>query len=137
MSLTVSTADFSGIASGGAKCVNAVASNNGKAVAVIVFSGADGSIKACLNKCAHMDSKFAPDVEDMGKMKCTFHGWKLDPATMSYVEGSNPKVMGFELKMEGAKRKQPELTAIKNADGSLTLTVPEGMKVDGGGCVLL
>ena len=69
-------------------------------------------------------------------MKCTFHGWKLDPSTMQYVDGSNPKVLGFEVSMKGDKRKQPQLIVAKAADGSLTLTAPEGAKLPtgAGGC---
>ena len=72
-----------------------------------------------------------PDVEDASKLKCTLHGWKLDPATMTYCSGSNPKLAGFTMKQaEGTK--QPELAVTANADGSIALSLPEG----GGACSL-
>lgn len=52
-------------------------------------------------------------------------GWKLDPATMTYVEGSNPKLLGMTMK-QPEHSKQPELVVTPNADGSISLAVAEG-----------
>ncbi|KAI8483678.1 hypothetical protein Bbelb_386160 [Branchiostoma belcheri] len=43
--------------------------------------------KACRNICKHQGGTFVKDVEDStsGTLRCTKHGWKLDPSTMKYV----------------------------------------------------
>ena len=51
---------------------------------------------------------------------------------MTYVSGSNPKLLGMTFKQEDGK-KQPELNIVANADGSATLSMPPG---SGGGCSL-
>ncbi len=104
--------------------------NAGK-VALIVFKGADGSLKVAPNSCLHMGQSLAPDVEDAGLMKCGMHNAKLDCATMTYKSGpSFLKGMGTKVE-EGAA--QPQFTVAMNADGSATLTPPAGFKA-GGGC---
>jgi nitrite reductase/ring-hydroxylating ferredoxin subunit len=133
--VTITASDYASIPEASAKCLYGKNEKN-KTVSVIVYNGQGGVIKACFNKCKHMDAKFAPDIEDIGKMKCTFHGWKLDPATMTYADDSNPALAGFTIaRPEGEARKQDELVAKKNEDGSLTLTVPDGVKPPGG-CVM-
>ena len=111
----ISKSELDGIPSGNSKCVKAGKLN------VIIYNGGDGNYKACLNKCVHFGGDFVPDLEDIGKMKCTMHGWKLDPATMSYCPGSHPKVFGMELK-KFSENKQAELTVARNEDGSITIT---------------
>lgn len=105
----------------GSSCVKLGGSHN-----VIVHKAADGSLKIAPNACQHMTSTFVPDVEDAGIMKCTFHNWKLDPSTMTYVKGSNPNVGGFVLQTMPEGTKQPEFSIEKKDDGSLVLTPPAG-----------
>lgn len=45
------------------------------------------NIKACKNICRHNGGMFVADIEDINTsiVKCSYHGWKLDCATMKYV----------------------------------------------------
>ncbi|CAH1266838.1 Hypp3585 [Branchiostoma lanceolatum] len=47
----------------------------------------DEPYKACRNTCKHQGGTFVKDVEDSNSrvLRCTKHGWKLDPSTMKYV----------------------------------------------------
>jgi nitrite reductase/ring-hydroxylating ferredoxin subunit len=117
MLITVSKEDVATIPKGGARCLSGIDESK-KVVPIIVHRGLDGlSFRACLNKCSHMGARFAPDIEDFGSLKCVMHGWKLDPASMTYDAKTCP---------DGAvPGQQPELEVSKNADGSLTLKVGE------------
>ena len=94
--------------------------DNGK-INVIVHKASDGNYKVCMNKCEHMGGSFVPDLEDIGKMKCSMHGWKLDPATMTYCTGSHPAILGMQLKKFN-ENAQPELSVSVQEDGSILIT---------------
>lgn len=136
MSLAISRADVTAISNGASRCMS-LPGPNGEAVAVVVARDASGALRAALNSCLHMGASFAPatDVEDAGKLKCTMHGWLLDPTTMTYVESSNPQLLGIMLKRYEPGTKQPELVVTMAADGSASLALPEGAS-SGGGCSL-
>ena len=123
--LIVDAATLAGIAPGASKCVTISGHH------LIIAKAADGGVKACANKCVHLGGTFVADLEDAGKMKCSLHGMKLNPSTMSYVEGSNPKALGFTLKKFAETPVQPQLTVSMNPDGSATLGAPAA-----GGCSL-
>ena len=125
--LAVPAETLSGIAPGTSKCATVSGHK------LILYKADDGTIKACENKCVHFGGSFAPDVEDTGKMKCTLHGMRLDPSTMKYVDGANPKLAGMTLKKFADAPTQPELKVTMNPDGSATLSLPEG---GGGSCSL-
>ena len=112
MTLTIAAATVAALAKTGATCTTAT-DESGKVVPVIVYRIPEGGFTACLNRCQHMNAVFAPDLEDIGMMKCTLHGWKLNPATMLYDETTNP----------GGQKNwpQPEYTVTMNYDGTLTL----------------
>ena len=137
MSLTLPAAEVTALTNGASKCLSLVGSD-GKSHAVIIARGKDGKLRAGLNSCSHLGGTFAPvvgDMEDAGKMKCTMHGWLLDPMTMTYVESSNPKLFGMTLKKYEPGTKHPELVVAVASDGSATLTLPEGAAT-GSGCML-
>jgi nitrite reductase/ring-hydroxylating ferredoxin subunit len=95
-------------------------------VAVIVFRGADGAVKVAPNVCVHMGAAFG-DMEDAGKMTCSFHGATLDPATMTYL--SAPKALGgMGTKVEKGTA-HPTFPVTLNADGSASVELPVA-----GGC---
>ena len=99
--------------------------------AVIVYRAADGSVRVAPNSCAHSGAALSnckdSDIEDAGKLVCSFHGAVLDPATMTYSKG--PKFMaGVGNKVE-AGTPHPTLAVTVNADGSASVEVPVG-----GGC---
>ncbi|XP_071962455.1 cytidine monophosphate-N-acetylneuraminic acid hydroxylase-like [Antedon mediterranea] len=52
----------------------------------IIFKDSD-EFTACKNVCKHQGGSFAVDMEDMTNctLKCSRHGWKLDPSTMCYI----------------------------------------------------
>jgi nitrite reductase/ring-hydroxylating ferredoxin subunit len=112
----------------------------GKSV-IISVSTDGGKVRVAPNVCTHFAAPFAPDLEDVGKMKCTMHGMQLDPFSMEYVKGSNPKLMGATIKNygEGGAGAQAEYAvSAKAADGSVTITAPEGLTevAASGGCEL-
>ncbi|XP_033099034.1 cytidine monophosphate-N-acetylneuraminic acid hydroxylase-like [Anneissia japonica] len=76
----------------------------------IIYRDSD-EFTACKNICKHQGGTFIKDIEDTSKciLKCTKHGWKLDPSTMRYV---NPP----------DSFRQEQLVADINDDGCLTLT---------------
>ena len=127
--LTISAADLASLAAGSSKCMKASGKN------VIVHKAADGTLRATLNHCVHMNGSFVPDVEDATKMKCTMHGMMLDPATMTYLDSHPAKLLGMTLKKVEPGMKQPEFVVALAADGSATLTPPEGA-APSGGCAL-
>lgn len=76
---------------------------------VLVYSRHGSSVdRACRNRCAHQAGRFVPDLEEaagqpfkknltptptrnpkpekVATVKCTSHGWRLDLATMRYVD---------------------------------------------------
>ena len=135
MSLTVPAADVSGLPIGGSRCMT-LPTADGKKFDVIIARSADGTLRAAMNRCKHMDAPFVPDVEDAGKLKCTMHGWLLDPTTMTYVETSQPKALGFTIATYPPGTRQPELVVAAAADGSATLTLPESAK-SSSGCLVV
>jgi nitrite reductase/ring-hydroxylating ferredoxin subunit len=111
MSITVSKEDVAAIPKDSALCLIGYDEAK-KGVPLIVYKSGP-LIRATLNKCSHMGAQFAPDIEDYGSLKCVMHGWKLNPATMTYDAKTCP---------DGTTAgQQPELEVFKNADGSLTL----------------
>ncbi|KAI4878076.1 hypothetical protein NFI96_011684 [Prochilodus magdalenae] len=69
------------------------------------------TIRACRNQCKHQGGLFIKDIEDMdgSTVRCTKHNWKLNVATMQYV---NPPDSFL----------QDELVEVEqSADGSLKL----------------
>ncbi|XP_072530163.1 cytidine monophosphate-N-acetylneuraminic acid hydroxylase [Salminus brasiliensis] len=68
------------------------------------------TFRACRNQCKHQGGLFIADIEDMGgrTVRCTKHNWKLNVATMQYV---NPPDSFL----------QDELEVVRSADGSLEL----------------
>ena len=74
----------------------------------------------------HMNQKLAPDIEDVGSMKCGTHGAVLDCATMTYKSGPT-WLKGVGTKLE-AGAAQPQFTVAMEADGSATLTPPAAQK---------
>ena len=119
-SYTLTKVELDAVAVGASQCMVAKFAPNEK-INVIVYKVSDGNYKACLNKCEHMGGSFTPDLEDIGKMKCTMHGWKLDPATMTYCAGSHPSMLGMKLKKFN-ENPQPELAVAVQEDGSILIT---------------
>ncbi|XP_019628544.1 PREDICTED: cytidine monophosphate-N-acetylneuraminic acid hydroxylase-like [Branchiostoma belcheri] len=78
--------------------------------------------KACRNICKHQGGTFVKDVEDSASsvLRCTKHGWKLDSATMKYV---NPPESFTQ------ERLVPEMDG-KGALTLVELTPPEPWKKD-------
>ncbi|KAI8519289.1 hypothetical protein Bbelb_025460 [Branchiostoma belcheri] len=78
--------------------------------------------KACRNICKHQGGTFVKDVEDSASsvLRCTKHGWKLDSATMKYV---NPPDSFTQ------ERLVPEMDG-KGALTLVELTPPEPWKKD-------
>ncbi|XP_071966265.1 cytidine monophosphate-N-acetylneuraminic acid hydroxylase-like isoform X2 [Antedon mediterranea] len=76
----------------------------------IIFRDSD-EFTACKNVCKHQGGTFIKDIEDSSNcvLKCTKHGWKLDPSTMRYV---NPP----------DSFRQDQLVTEIDDDGCLTLT---------------
>ena len=100
---------------------------------MLAFKAADGALTLAPNVCVHMGAQFKVDIEDAGKFKCTMHGVKMDGSTLEYCPGSHPRAMGMEISKIPEHTKQPTYSVVKNADGSLTCTAPEGKA---GGCEL-
>ncbi|XP_076153343.1 cytidine monophosphate-N-acetylneuraminic acid hydroxylase-like [Alosa pseudoharengus] len=53
----------------------------------IIFKSSEGQLRACRNQCKHQGGVFIKDIEDMDgrTVRCTKHYWKLNVATMQYV----------------------------------------------------
>lgn len=80
----------------------------------LIYKGQDGSLSACKNVCSHNGGVFVRDIEDIGSpsvVKCSFHGWKLDCATMTYT--NPPDCL-----------EQEQMIIEPLSDGSLILTSP-------------
>jgi len=122
-SVTIPAAQVAGFPAGRGTC----ATVEGKAL--IVFKGADGSLKVAPNNCTHMNAAFKPDVEDAHLMVCVMHGAKMDPSKMAYTSG--PKIMGSMGGKVESGTPLPQLKTTVNADGSATIEVPAG-----GGCLV-
>uniref|UniRef100_A0AAY5F415 Cytidine monophosphate-N-acetylneuraminic acid hydroxylase n=1 Tax=Electrophorus electricus TaxID=8005 RepID=A0AAY5F415_ELEEL len=80
------------------------------------------TLRACRNQCKHQGGKFIKDIEDIDgrTVHCTNHNWKLNVATMQYV---NPPDSFL----------QEELKVVKSEDGGLKLVElvpPEPWTVD-------
>uniref|UniRef100_A0AAY5ETW6 Cytidine monophosphate-N-acetylneuraminic acid hydroxylase n=1 Tax=Electrophorus electricus TaxID=8005 RepID=A0AAY5ETW6_ELEEL len=80
------------------------------------------TVRACRNQCKHQGGKFIKDIEDIDgrTVHCTKHNWKLNVATMQYV---NPPDSFL----------QEELKVVKSEDGGLKLVElvpPEPWTVD-------
>ncbi|KAL6459757.1 hypothetical protein MHYP_G00315160 [Metynnis hypsauchen] len=75
----------------------------------IIYKHQD-TIKACRNQCKHQGGCFIKDIEDMDgrTVRCTKHYWKLNVATMQYV---NPPDSFL----------QDELEVVQSVDGGLKL----------------
>ncbi|KAK3544418.1 hypothetical protein QTP86_011156 [Hemibagrus guttatus] len=64
--------------------INFKKNNDGKCF--IIYKNEDG-IRACRNQCKHQGGLFLQDMEDMDgrTVRCSKHFWKLNMATMQYV----------------------------------------------------
>ncbi|XP_036432856.1 LOW QUALITY PROTEIN: cytidine monophosphate-N-acetylneuraminic acid hydroxylase [Colossoma macropomum] len=87
--------------------INFTKSSDGKCF--IIYKHQD-TIKACRNQCKHQGGRFIKDIEDMDgrTVRCTKHYWKLNVATMQYV---NPPDSFL----------QDELEVVQSVDGGLKL----------------
>ncbi|XP_016302885.1 cytidine monophosphate-N-acetylneuraminic acid hydroxylase-like [Sinocyclocheilus anshuiensis] len=76
----------------------------------IIYKGKD-KIRACVNQCKHQGGLFIKDIEDMDgrTVRCTKHYWKLNVATMEYV---NPPDSFMQDELEAV---------LSDTDGSLEL----------------
>lgn len=66
----------------------------------IIYKSSDG-LRACRNQCRHQGGLFIEDIEDLDgrTVKCTKHNWKLNVATMTYVNPPD-SFMQDELEVE-------------------------------------
>eukprot|EP01084_Bolivina_argentea_P027936 51931_1 len=55
----------------------------------IIYKNNDGSLIISRNKCNHQGGIFVEDIEDSNILKCSRHGWKLNPKNMKYVNPCN------------------------------------------------
>uniref|UniRef100_A0A8C1GW57 Cytidine monophosphate-N-acetylneuraminic acid hydroxylase n=1 Tax=Cyprinus carpio TaxID=7962 RepID=A0A8C1GW57_CYPCA len=76
----------------------------------IIYKGKD-KMRACRNQCKHQGGLFIKDIEDMDgrTVRCTKHYWKLNVATMEYV---NPPDSFMQDELEAV---------LSDTDGSLEL----------------
>ncbi|RXN27283.1 cytidine monophosphate-N-acetylneuraminic acid hydroxylase-like protein [Labeo rohita] len=76
----------------------------------IIYKGKD-KIRACVNQCKHQGGLFIEDIEDLdgSTVRCTKHYWKLNVATMEYV---NPPDSFMQDELEAV---------LSDTDGSLEL----------------
>lgn len=76
----------------------------------IIYKDKD-KIRACVNQCKHQGGLFIKDIEDMDgrTVRCTKHYWKLNVATMEYV---NPPDSFMQDELEAV---------LSDTDGSLEL----------------
>ncbi|KAK1793645.1 hypothetical protein P4O66_011440 [Electrophorus voltai] len=80
------------------------------------------TLRACRNQCKHQEGKFKKDIEDIDgrTVRCTKHNWKLNVATMQYLNPpdsllqknlvSSSKCKGW-LQAEGSTQPQPLIRA--------------------------
>ena len=102
-SLTVPAAVLSAIALGSHKCTTVGGHH------LIIYKGPDGKLRVAPNKCQHMGGSFSTDVEDAAILKCGFHSWKLNPATMTYGKGGEGSLL-YWLRLAGRCRMRLEMT---------------------------
>ena len=108
----------------GTSCTTAREPHSNSRIPIVIFSEHGGRVdRACRNKCRHAGGRFIPDIEHIGEVKCTSHGWRLDPASMEYTEPAQ-------------LLSQMELTLEKERDGTVRLLeqVPRRPWEDGDGC---
>ncbi|XP_052440208.1 cytidine monophosphate-N-acetylneuraminic acid hydroxylase-like isoform X2 [Carassius gibelio] len=76
----------------------------------IIYKSKD-KIRACRNQCKHQGGRFSKDIEDLDgrTVRCTKHYWKLNVATMEYV---NPPDSFMQDELEAV---------LSDTDGSLEL----------------
>ena len=65
----------------------------------IIYKNKDGLLIAP-NKCKHQGGKFLIDIEDSNLLKCSRHGWELNPKNMKYTNPCNKIQNTYTLKYE-------------------------------------